>query len=74
MDRVDTLCRLLKGVEVPVPHLNTVMLKGYFAYLTQAEQFADIREWFSTSPKALIDDRSTGESGGTNVCPKPNDL
>ena len=43
MDSVDTLCRLVKGVEVPVPYLNAVMLKGYFAYLTQAEQFADDR-------------------------------
>jgi Fe-S-cluster containining protein len=46
MDSVDTLCRLVDGVEVPVPYLNTVILKGYFAYLTQAEQFADVREWF----------------------------
>lgn len=46
MDSVDTLCRLVKDVEVPVPYLNTVILKGYFAYLTQTEQFADIREWF----------------------------
>jgi len=37
MDSVDTLCRLVPGVEVHVPYLNTVILKGYFAYLTQAE-------------------------------------
>ena len=46
MDSVDTLCRIVKGVDVPVPYLNTVEMKGYFAYLTQTEQFADIREWF----------------------------
>lgn len=46
MDSVDLLCRLVTGVEVPVPYLNTVHLKGYFAYLTQDEQFADIRDWF----------------------------
>jgi Fe-S-cluster containining protein len=49
MDSVDTLCRLVKDVDVPVPYLNTVSLKGYFAYLTQTEQFADIREWFPPS-------------------------
>ena len=53
MDSVDTLCRLVPGVEVHVPYLNTVILKGYFAYLTQAEQFADIREWFPTNPKGM---------------------
>jgi len=46
MDSVDTLYRLVPGVEVPVPYLNTMILKGYFAYLTQTEQYADIREWF----------------------------
>ena len=50
MDSMDILCRLVPGVEVPVPYLNTMILKGYFAYLTQTEQFADIREWFPTSP------------------------
>ena len=46
MDSVDTLCRIVKGVDVPVPYLNTLEMKAYFAYLTQTEQFADIREWF----------------------------
>ncbi len=46
MDSVDTLCQIVKGIDVPVPYLNTVEMKAYFAYLTQTEQFADIREWF----------------------------
>lgn len=46
MDSVDTLCQIVKGVDVPVPYLNTVEMKAHFAYLTQTEQFADIREWF----------------------------
>jgi Fe-S-cluster containining protein len=46
MDSVDTLCQIVKGVDVPVPYLNTVEMKAYFAYLTQTEQFADIRDWF----------------------------
>jgi len=46
MDSVDVLCRLVPDVEVPVPYLNTMKLKGYFVYLTQDEQFADIRDWF----------------------------
>jgi len=49
MDSVDLLCRLVDGVEVPVPYISTVMLKGYFAYLTRDEQFADIRDWFPPS-------------------------
>lgn len=55
MDSVDTLCRIVKGVDVPVPYLNTVEMKGYFAYLTQTEQFADIREWFSAlAPQVAV--------------------
>lgn len=46
MDSVDLLCRIVDGVDVPVPYLNTMELKAYFACLTHAEQFADIREWF----------------------------
>ncbi len=46
LDSVDTLCRLVTGVEVPVPYLQAVEMQGYFAYLTQDEQYADIREWF----------------------------
>jgi Fe-S-cluster containining protein len=46
LDSVDTLCRLVPGVEVPVPYLQAVEMQGYFAYLTQDEQYADIREWF----------------------------
>ena len=46
MDSVDLLCRIVDGVDVPVPYLNTLELKAYFAFLTQTEQFADIREWF----------------------------
>lgn len=46
LDSVDTLCRLVPGVDVPVPYLQAVELQGYFAYLTHVEQYADIREWF----------------------------
>lgn len=46
MDNTDLLCRLVPGGQVPVPYLNTVEIQGYFAYLTQSEQFADLREWF----------------------------
>lgn len=46
MDSEDTLCRLLPGMQVPVPYLNTTNLQAYFAYLTLKDQFADIREWF----------------------------
>lgn len=46
MDTVDLLCRLVPGMSVPVPYLNTSELQGYFGHLTQADQFADIREWF----------------------------
>lgn len=46
LDSVDTLCRLVPGVEVPVPYLQAVEMQGYFEYLTQDEQYADIREWF----------------------------
>jgi len=46
LDKVDTLCRLVPGVDVPVPYLQSVEMQGYFAYLTQDEQYADIREWF----------------------------
>lgn len=46
LDSVDTLCRLVPGVDVPVPYLQAVEMQGYFAYLTQDEQYADIREWF----------------------------
>lgn len=46
LDDIDTLCKLVPGVTVPVPYLNTTELQGYFAYLTQSEQFADIRQWF----------------------------
>jgi len=49
LDSVDTLCRLVPGVDVPVPYLQEVEMQGYFAYLTQGEQFADIREWFPTA-------------------------
>lgn len=46
LDSVDTLCRLIPGVDVPVPYLQAVEMQGYFAYVTQDEQYADIREWF----------------------------
>lgn len=47
MDDVDLLCRLVPGKTIPVPYLNTIELQGYMGYLTQMEQFADIREWFA---------------------------
>jgi hypothetical protein len=31
LDSVDTLCRLVPGVEVPVPYLQAVEMQGYFA-------------------------------------------
>lgn len=46
MDSVDLLCQIVDGVDVPVPYLNTLELKAYFAFLTQTEQFADVRERF----------------------------
>lgn len=46
MDDVNTLCKLVPDMQVPVPYLNTTNVQGYFAFLTFSEQFADIREWF----------------------------
>lgn len=46
MDSVNTLCKLVPGMQVPVPYLNTSHIRGYFGFLTQSEQYADLREWF----------------------------
>lgn len=53
LDSVSTLCELIPGAQVPVPYLNTVTLQSVFAKVTQAEDFADVREWFPVPLKPL---------------------
>ena len=46
MDSVPLLCELVPDMQVPVPYLNTTEFQGLFAYVTQQEDFADVRDWF----------------------------
>lgn len=42
----ELLCELRPGETVPVPYANATVLQGAFASVTQADDWADIREWF----------------------------
>lgn len=46
MDSVDVLCRLVPGMQVPVPYLNTQDIQAFFGSLVFKDDCADVREWF----------------------------
>ncbi len=47
MDSDERLCRIVKGVPIPVPYANATTLKGALAFVAQRDAgLADIREWF----------------------------
>ncbi len=46
MDSVDVLCRLVPGMQVPVPYLKTQMIQAFFGSLVFDDDCADVRDWF----------------------------
>lgn len=50
LDDDDLLCRLIEGVDVPVPYANATMVYGVFLAAQPNEQLADIRAFFPTRP------------------------
>lgn len=47
LDTSPKLCELVPDVTIPVPYLNSTELRAAFCIVTQSEDFADIREWFT---------------------------
>lgn len=52
LDDDDLLCRLIDGVDVPVPYANASMVYGVFLASQPNEQLADIREFFPGGAEA----------------------
>ena len=48
LDDDDLLCRLVDGIDVPVPYANAAVVYGVFLAAQPNEQLADIREFFPT--------------------------
>jgi hypothetical protein len=49
LDDDDLLCRLVDGVEIPVPYANSGQLKTLFLMAQASSQLADIRDFFPVS-------------------------
>lgn len=53
LDDDDLLCRLIEGVDVPVPYANASMVYGVFLAAQPNEQLADIRAFFPERTVAM---------------------
>lgn len=50
LDRDDLLCQLLRGMDVPVPYLDTrPLIAASFVILGAAQPIAGIRQWFAAA-------------------------
>ncbi|MBS3912750.1 MAG: YkgJ family cysteine cluster protein [Hydrogenophaga sp.] len=62
-DQDDLLCRLLPGMSVPVPYLDTrLLVLAAIDILGQTQPIADIRQWFGDVGSEQHDRPSTGRT------------